>query len=241
MKILILFMALILPLSSFSQLEFQPQLGYGSFNMKEMTQHLKELSNSFPVEAKVTDEFPNYWYYELIGSYTFRGNLYSGVSVSYGSTGGRAHYSDYSGEVVANLLVKGITIVPIVGWKIPSKKEDHIYILQLRAGLIAGKYDLSLRSAIGTQSSEDHIEFSSMNVLIEPGFRFTKMITYFLGANVYVGYNLNLAKGRLYFEEDSEYFLRDQRHNPIHLDWSGLRTALGVTFRIAPKIDRAKL
>lgn len=238
MKILISLAALILPLSSFGQLGFHTQLGYGAFNMKEMKQHLNELSSSFPVEPKITDKFPGYWYYELTGSYTFRDNLYGGLSLGYGSTGGRAHYSDYSGEMAADLLVKGITIAPVVGWNFPSNKNDYTYVLQMRAGLIVGKYDLSLQSAIGTQTSREHLQFTSMNVLIEPGFRFTKMITNRLGANAYVGYNLNVENGRLYLADDREYFLQNQRQKPIHLDWTGFRTALGVTFRISPANDR---
>jgi hypothetical protein len=229
MKKLLVILLFATPLACFGQFEFQVQTGYATYRMLEMKDHMKELQADLPVDIHITDNFPGYWYYELNFSYSFENDLLTGLSFGYGSTGGRMHYRDYSGEVSADLLVDGITIAPQLGWRIPNTNRNNIYVLKARVGCTFGDYHLLFKSKIGDPPSEDNLRFRSMNILFEPGFNYTRMVSRVFGVNAYIGMNLNLAKGKLFLDSSDESYLLNNDEQPVTLDWTGLRASLGVT------------
>jgi hypothetical protein len=85
-------------------------LGYGTFHMREMKDLQQFLIKQVPVGVKVTDNFPGFYQFSLRGARNLENaeaeNVYLGLVAETGSTGGRAHYADYSGHIVFDQLLR---------------------------------------------------------------------------------------------------------------------------------------
>lgn len=209
-------------------------MGYGTYSMSEMKSLQEELLLDFPAGAKITANFPGYWFYELKVTTIAREKFVVGANILFGSTGGRIHYSDYSGEISSNQLVNYFSVGSPLALKLKNTDDAFQVYLNLKPQLYISRLSFEFYSRLGTQYDDDLLEFSSVNLGIEPGLTFQRMIRKW-GFDLSLGYNLNLFRGKLIYSENDQAHLQNQSGQDIHLDMSGLRISLGVICRIDNK------
>src|SRR5882672_7166758 len=82
-----------------------PMVGVGSYSLNSLHEYQDYVQSNVPVKMTKTDEFPAYYTYGVdLGCRLSQLLLY--VGYVHGSTAGRQSYSDYSGELTAEQLVR---------------------------------------------------------------------------------------------------------------------------------------
>jgi hypothetical protein len=231
MKNVILILAVSFPAICFAQqVQVSFSTGWATFNMQSMRAHQAELQSQFPVNVKIVESFPSFLHYEVAVTAAINMRFKVGLAGGYSSTGGRMHYSDYSGEITCEQLARS-GMLAVRGDMRLNKSENFPIYVTLKAGVATGRYDLDVQSRVNDEEETDHQRFQSMNIFIEPGIILNKRIYRFIYATVNAGYNLNVSKGKLYWTENKNFHLfLDENGDDVQLDWSGVRASCGLTF-----------
>lgn len=217
----------------FGQLKVNMSMGYGTYSMKSMKDFQEELRVSFPVRAKTTESFPGYVFYEF-GITTVQADRFViGGYFTYGSTGGRIHYEDYSGEMSSDQLVRYVSIGSPLGIVLGDNLTDSPWRvhLDLKPHFTVGMMELDFYSRIGNQEESDSYKFTAFNLGIEPGLTVERSLAKKWDVTFFAGYNANLLKGNLYFQEENDAYLQNQKGETVTLDFSGFRAALGISYK----------
>lgn len=217
--------------AGFSQVQLSLSSGYSTYSMSQLKEFQTEMKSQFPVEAKITSSFPGYIYHEFSGAYQFGDHFLSGISLTYGSTGGKIHYRDYSGEMGNEQVAKYFEIGLPLSWKIPLQENKLNMHLQLRPSWILGNLSMSYESEINSKKAVDEVEFKSTNVGFQPSVMVERKIgPLFLFLSC--AYNQNVYKSKLFFKENDDYYLLNSKFEKVRADWSGLRVGLGVSYTL---------
>jgi len=217
----------------FGQLKVTLSTGYGTYTMGDMKSLQEELQEGYPVDAKITESFPGYAYYDLSVTKQTGERFVIGGYFTYGSTGGRIHYEDYSGEVSSNQLVRYYSLGFPLGIMISDDLDANAWNFQLdfKPHFTMGELLLEFSSRIGSQRDAGSYEFRSFNFGIEPGFTAERRIGDKWGIDLFAGYNLTVVQGKLFFNETEGAYLQNEQNQAIGLDFSGLRVMLGLSYR----------
>lgn len=206
--------------------------GIASYAMKSMKYHGENLQEDFPVDARFVAEFPVYIYYELSVTQRIR-NCYVGGSISYGSTGARINYTDYSGSITADQNVRYFEFGPQFAVLLNPEATVSYFKFTLKPAVLFGRYDLVFATRIGDQFEKEDIGFNSINIALQPGLSYSHRILKKFDLTLHAGYNANLYKGDLIFRENDSLFLKDKKGDKVTLDWSGLRIGMGVNYNFS--------
>jgi hypothetical protein len=190
------------------------------------------LLKGMPVKAQVTASFPAYWFFELTATNELKGKLLLGGSLSYGSTGGRVSYSDFSGSLWSDQLVSNYTITTLFGTKTSWFNGKLSLQGDVRPGITVTTMDYSYNQDAGTSSYYSRSKYHSLNLIIQP----TATLSYrwrSLSVNSFVGYNINFVKGDLRsYDNFSSFGYYYPGNSSTHADWSGLRAGGGLALAI---------
>jgi len=228
-RIYCLLIILTFPVVACAQVKVSASVGYGTYSMKDLKEHQEQLKEQFPVDPKITSSFPGYWYYQFGASYRFKSNFFIGSSVSYGSTGGKIHYQDYSGEIGCEHKVKYISVGVPLGWQFPIQQDKMNLGLELSPALYFGNTQLAFETEVNTQSDQQSVEFESINIGLQPAARLERQVGPVL-IFIQAGYYIDVYRSELTVKDNSEYYLLNGNGKKVHSDFTGLRTALGVAF-----------
>lgn len=205
-------------------------VGYGTYRMSNLKAFQKELLADFPEDSRITEDFPGYLYYDLTIAQPLSDQLRMGISATYGSTGGRLSYKDYSGEVTGNQLVRYLGVgVPFKLSVYDNPDKELSLNLVLTPQVSMNWLTLEFYSRLNNQSDESRYKFRSLNFAIEPGISATKSFGLW-EIDFFGGYNVNVVKGNLFFTKNEEAYLQDANGDPVKIDLSGLRFSLGVAY-----------
>jgi hypothetical protein len=210
--------------------EFTLGVNYGTFAMKD----LKDLQESYltdlqpDIAAEIQYKFPPYYGYGLC--LNFVGEGYSiGIEGGYNSTGGRVSYSDYSGKLLVDQLVRAPKI-SLQGQFLLSKEESgksiKFYLLtSLGTSFNTYNLDYSIEAA-NTAPYSESIKFNSMNIQLGGGFLARKNFKrIFLTTEI--KYQHDFA-GNLKLSTNSDYTLLTPKGDKAKVDWSGIRFGIGI-------------
>ena len=228
-RIFILAALFILPIASFAQVRLSTSVGYGTYAMKELREHQFELKDGWPVDAKTTSSFPGYLTYQLGADYSLKNNFRIGLSFSYGSTGGLVHYRDYSGELGFEHKVRYFSYGCPIIYQLDLTDARLNLQFEFSPSINFGttKYDSYLN--LGTVKSEYSANFKSTNVGSSQSVRIERKVgPAFIFAQA--GYYLDLYKSKLEWEEDRKEYLSNGLGEPVRMELSGMRVALGVAY-----------
>ena len=226
------YLVLLISAPAVAQVNISLSTGYSSYSMKEMKSFQKELQADFPEGSRVTETFPDFLYYDLAVTTEISDQFILGGFIRYGSTGGRIHYSDYSGEVRGDQLIQYVSLGSPLGMNIYKNEEKSFSVhADLRPQLSYCFLNLEFYSRLDTQDEAQSLKFTAFNVSLEPGFTAEKYIRHW-GINFFAGYHLNLVKGNLMFKEIDQAYLQNKDGDPVHVSLSGLRISLGISYRI---------
>jgi hypothetical protein len=228
MRYVILIALFIIPGYSFSQLHLSFSTGLAGFDMREMKGHQSELKIQFPIDVKIIESFPPYWFYNLSLTKELTKEVSVGGAIGFVSTGGRMHYRDYSGQIECNQFTTGIVLAGQTEVLLNPAGKLPIYFSG-KAGAVFGHYNLDLIFELNNSQDSDNLKFNSINYFIEPGFMMSKHLFGIFSGNLNVGYNLNIIKGKLKLSSNNDLSLQDNSGNKVSLDWSGFRLSAGLS------------
>jgi hypothetical protein len=203
--------------------------GGGVYSMSYLKKFQANIREQFPFEPNTTDEFPPYFFYEA-SCYWKPGSLFfTGFATSYGSTGGRVQYRDYSGSLSADQLLKYVNLSVPLGVVLHSGKNMPVY-LDLQPTYTLTFTELKFQQNVLTQNFTQSLRFTSANIATQPGIMVLRRINR-LAIHAKAAYYVTLVKGKMYFKDDKAAFLTDG-NDPVHATWDGLRLAFGLSFVI---------
>jgi len=214
-KLYLLLMICFTTLCGSSQtLRISYESGYGTYNLhnlKALQIYMSEQINGLPVKALV--RFPGYINHSAsIGYYLTKNNIL-GINVSYLTSGGRNHLSDYSGEYKLDMILNGYQF---------GLEDEHIFKLN-------NKFDINANIKIGCIKSNLNItEYIKINDLDSNTTSDQyKQTSYFVEPSLNISYHFNKAIG---VRAGLGYNLNSSTFNNNLIDWSGFRTRLGIAY-----------
>jgi hypothetical protein len=235
--VLVLIIATSASLTASAQLQLSASAGYGFFSMSEMKDFQEELRQSMGHGVRVTSSYPAYWVYDVGLHMTLRKGLFIGGSLNYGSTGGRVHYSDYSGEVGSDQRLKFFGFTSSIGSAVPlSEDKTWRLILDVKPGLQFTYLDITAFSRIGDTGNSDKLKLSSSSLTVEPTVTVQRRFGR-VGAQAAVGYHVTAVPGKLYQNVEGDLYLINNDGDAVHASWTGLRVSLGGYFLLTHVAD----
>lgn len=141
-------------------------VGYATFRMSDLKDFQVQIRGGYGVEMRQVETFPGYLNFS--GNLLFGFNkFYVGVLAGHTSTGGRLHYSDYSGSMTSDQFVRMNYIGHVIGAKI---NRGTLYEVFLGGTLLYFKNRLLLeeRLYVGDQESVLQLDYTSENIATGP-------------------------------------------------------------------------
>jgi hypothetical protein len=218
----------VLPIYCFSQVQFSFSTGLAGFQMDDMKRHQSEIERGFPIDMKVLESFPSFWSYEFDINMAVTKRLNVGPMIGYTSTGGRMHYKDYSGTIKCDQVATSLSLGALSELVLFADDNWTVSITG-KTGATFGRYKLDVLFDVNQQSDSENVKFHSTNFFFEPGFMVMKHVVKSMSVKFSAGYNINLVRGKLIWNEDKNLYLLDSRRDKVTLDWTGYRIGLGVS------------
>jgi len=234
MRTILVVMALILSRNGYAQVHISAGTGIGWFSMKEFHDFQEHLRSSFPVAARITEQFPAYVIYDASIAWQLRRTGFLGVYYQYGSTGGRIHYKDYSGEIYSDQLFHYNTIALNAGEALEFGKNYSLRV-DLHPGATFTSLELLSVTKIGDQRYQESYKFHSINATMQPTFELTKTWGNF-GLKLSAGYHIAVYAGKVKLKGNKNAILLGSSTDPIAASWDGLRLGLSGIYIIGRRL-----
>jgi hypothetical protein len=224
--------------STSGQIRLSFSMGYGNYNMEDMKDVQKTLNQIGTIELKTLTSFPPYYQFGGGINYDTKEGFITGILLGYGSTGSHSNYSDYSGSITADQLIHYKSLTLSCGL---TSKSDGVwkYSFDLKPAVYLNKLKIALIQKIGTEQSEDNINFKSYNITLQPTASVRRSFGSF-GILAFVGYNINVKGEKLALEDDKNAYLVNNSNDPAIANWSGFRVGIGTTFYLNFKRTRSE-
>lgn len=224
----IVYILISLPVPLFAQeLNLALEPGIGAYGMKDLKEFNAINLSSLPFDAKITNNFPNYWNNKLLLQYSMKKFLTLGIACSYQSSGSRISRVDYSGEYFFDTKIRAFSPGLLAEFYFPLNKFRFSF--NNEAGIEFSKLRLNEYLRINSESKEDEYLFTSKNWYYEPTFKLSYPILFFrLG--LVAGYLLDFKKG--VFVSSNNYNIKLSEGKLATSDWSGLRLGLYLSFNL---------
>lgn len=197
--------------------------GYGTYGMHDLKNLLQVDLEEVELPIRITENFPPY----VNGGFQI-GVPYdlfeTGFRYGHYSTGGRAHYKDYSGEYGFDVTMNAHMIGGFTRMAIFEKQRVQLKVAV--AGLASfsyGKIDEYL--IVNGEKENLLLEVASTSFVLEPSLVPTFKVTDILYVSAQLGAALDIG-GDLHLVEDREAKLVDNKGKPITTNWYGLRTGI---------------
>jgi hypothetical protein len=210
------------------------KLNYNFYNMGSLKDLQRELLSDLTtqgIDAKITESFPAHLGFQIGLLFLLNPSgdrdLWLGGFYDYATTGGRVHYSDYSGEVgvdqVANAYSVGATIAL-------SASDDELLKLDvsLSARLIFSDLDNEFLLRIGDEEQKETLSFSSFSFGVEPAIIPSIVLSDF-NLGLPVSYLVAIPT-TLEYSRNSNAYLVNKSGDKVSIDWSGFKLGLLVKY-----------
>jgi hypothetical protein len=203
--------------------------GLSTFGMRDLKDLQNDMATFYPVHAKVVEAFPPY--------YSFSGNLwfdkrtfYGGIIAGHTSTGGRVSYSDYSGSVNSDQLIR-IDYGGIFGGKRFTKINHTNFYFGAQLMLHLVEFDFSEKITVGQDQSNFLASFKSTNFSFGPYLEIRQNIGKFL-IRCLIGGEIHSA-GELKYQGSDESGFTGHVEDEVKVQADGLRISLGIGYKFA--------
>jgi hypothetical protein len=231
---LFLLILVLTPLVAWPQVKLTFTTGYGTYAMKHLKSLEDEVPASFPVQMKTLSSYPPYLNFEGSVVYQTQSAFFYGVTIGRGSTGGRMHYSDFSGSVGYDQLVNYSSIHAALGLARKYPDRDIELRFDLHPGVMITNFELLFYYRVGAVSFKQKDEFKSTNLAIQPTVSLSKRMGHF-GLDAVAGINATVVRGKLEHSENKESYLTNSYGGALRADWSGFRVGIGVSYYLGLK------
>lgn len=216
---------------------FNANMGYGTYALKDIKNFQDDMILSTAVYDEPVESFPNYIYYNFLTDYAFNKSHYTGIGVTYYTTGGRNHVADYSGEYSLDLIAKAYTFDIHYKIAIISYKNFNVFF-QYKTGLLFSKLDISENMNVYNSIILDRAsEYTGYSIVSEPSLH----LSYSIYKSVYLNFSAGFEKcSKIRFLNDKSLESDGEDLFPLveedfSADWSGLRTSVGISYSLGKK------
>lgn len=230
-KIYILLIVLLIPVDDLvGQTRFSVGIsaGYATFKMKSLADYQQERLGQYDTPVKITDNFPGYLNYSA-NFMISRPSIFYAFYLGHTSTGGRIHYSDYSGEVSSKMFAKMTFLGAGIAAQIFQIKSTKVFLggnlLVYLDKLKMTEHEIVYDTDRNYKSS---VTLESLNLAAGPlleAQREVKKILFKINGS----YELHLP-GRLTLDGAQDYYLKNSAGESVKIDGSGLRFNIGVSY-----------
>jgi hypothetical protein len=200
-------------------IELNPGIGF--YSMKSLKEINNETLNQLPFKAKITDNFPPFYYYKLGLVYELKSRFSFGIVGAFNSTGSRINLRDYSGEYKFDQKVSSIspgvtTRLRFIVKKLKIEEYNNCYYSFSRL-------KMTEYMQVNGEDKSDNLNFIAKIWQAEFGIN----ISY-----PYRFINIGLSGGYL-FDFKSYFELEDNSNAKLaRTGWTGLRLGLYASFNI---------
>jgi len=229
LHLLVLFLLLSFPVAA-QKITLSLNVGVGTYAMNDFKKLQKQLQSQNYLNPTITDEFPPYLFYEGTCHAALTSSIFTGVSVAYGSTGGRIQYRDYSGYVRADQSLRYINVSIPVGYRF-NIGEKLTLGFDLKPTYTQSHVDIAFEQQIAAEYEKEEHKFNSKSFAIQPEIFLMRKFGRF-GIQAQISYYQGVKQGNLYYEDDTDAYLIDDRDDAIYAGWEGLRLSIGGSFLI---------
>lgn len=205
------------------------KLGYGSYDMGDieyLQKILKDIYMQQQIPATIVDQFPSYWNFQLQYSRKINDSFNTMFFLGYSSTGGRLHYSDYSGEVKSDQIVAANFYGAGIEYYF-NPLESFRYFGAVQICLLYSSLELSYFFKVYDTTDNLTTSFRSFGIGVEP----LVGIEYGLSPLLFrfeIGLLLS-GQGTFYFNEQNDVPLKINQKE-ISPNWTGYRAGLSVGY-----------
>lgn len=205
------------------------KLGYGSYDMNDLEDvqnFLIDVYSQYQIPVVSVDNFPPFWNFQIQYARKLNNSFSLSGFFGYASTGGRVHYSDYSGEIKSEQLVSA-NFYGAGGEYIFNPAEPFKYFISFQASIIFSSLELNDMIRIYDETTSSTTKLNSTGIGIEPsaGLEFNLMSILF---RFEVGLFLDF-EGTFYFEEDPDVEFKIDG-NEISPNWMGYRIGFSIGY-----------
>lgn len=210
-------------------------ISYNTYSMSDLKGIQNELLNDIRelnIPADIVESFPSYPGYKfgfLIPVIDTTDRTFSiGGYFEHGSTGGRIHYQDYSGELSADQLAVETSIGTMIDYEY---HYNEIFNIGLNFGVCYTLSSFSITSylRVGDESQEEELGFSSYSFSFEPAI-IPSAYLWGMKMGISLSYLIDIPSN-LEFDQYSEAYLTNQSGDKVTINWSGFR--LGLQMRVS--------
>jgi hypothetical protein len=206
------------------------KVNYNFFDMSGLkdlqSDILSDIKNQ-GIEARITESYPAFFGFQAGLLFPLEEKFFIGGFFDHTSTGGRIHYSDYSGEIKADQIAKANSIGGILSLKAVNKELFNLDI-QLCARFIFISFDNEFLFRIGEEQQKQKYSFSSFSFGIEPGVVPSLVLSSF-NIGLSVSYLLSLST-TLEYDDYEEAYLTSSSGEKVGINWSGLKLGVIVIY-----------
>lgn len=233
MKIIITLLLFSTSLLANNTFVIKGNINYLNHNMSDLKGLLNTLKDDFPLDGRITDNFPSYFLSNISAGINVTNNTFIGLSFSGSSTGARFTYSDQTGSYVFDNKVNSYSWGTFYEYnnKLTRKIE---YDFNISVGILLSYLNLYENVQLidfpnQYNNQNGNLQFLASSLFFDPG----ASIYYSLFNNIKIGINANyIISFPKTFRTDNGLELRDTDDNAIKSQWSGLRYGLLIKYII---------
>ncbi|GIL23096.1 MAG: hypothetical protein BroJett042_16090 [Bacteroidota bacterium] len=205
---------------------------YATYKMSELkkfqSQQAAIVLDSLLTNPKVMYDFPSYWGLSLNSSYSFSKHSYH-LNLGYNVTGGRLHYSDYSGLIKIDKQVKSNHLSAAYSYSIVS--AEHF---QIKTGIALGVSFSSLRAYdnveiyVSDEVVNESNKYHSKQLFVNPDIAFYLLPLKNIFLQMRIGYLQQIHSSG---QKNEVPHPNDNIPSSLKLDWSGFRIGAGIGYK----------
>jgi len=210
-----------------SNFVLEPSIGYGTFRMQGMKAFQRNLIQQVPVGVHITDEFPAFYIFGLRGAKALKDNLHVGFILETGSTGGRASYADYSGQLNFDQLMHYYSGGIYVEKKVYQNAFNFFYGLEAHA--LLNTFALKSYVQINNEEETDLEEFESIGGALKPYLGIAYAVKK-LEFGTRLGYLIDINKPFHVKGQPEAVVIQDNSGKYLTPNWQGFRLNLFVRY-----------
>ena len=198
-------------------------MGSSSMNSQKLFQN--DFSKRFGIPFRTIHEFPNFP--------TFGGALGSRVSNTasiglwgeYASTGGRLHYSDYSGHALLDQVLTSFQVGPYFQVRL-NKSDAWSFYFTAHGSVSTTTVNIKSEIKIGSESEIERISLKATNYGLRPGLMLARSVGVL---NFQLGAGTEILSARA-LKSDKDMVIKSSNTEELTAQWNGWRMTFGVGF-----------
>lgn len=202
-------------------------VGVGSYQYNDLKTFFEEQRAKMQVDAKVVNNFPAYVTFSG-GARVKLKTISCGLEFSYGSTGGRIAYSDYSGYLLEDMVVNQYSFALTPSYQFFEKGPFKLSVgLDLR--LVQHDLRLQYLQLVGTTKvADDRAKYKALTPAFRPRIQFEWQLIKHLSLLASAGYEYQVPVNNK--STDSQHTALTAGSRTATVSGGGLRADIGVGY-----------